>query len=454
MRKVFKVILAAVVITAMLANVTACGSSSGKTGGAAEPAKTDTNGTDKTSAEKKNPVTIKYATYSVGTDIGAPILKKQLEEFPKTKEGAGIKVEIEEIPGVDSYAQKMKLLIASGDLPDVVQPTGANFMDLAIKAGKVADLTPYFEADKEFKSSYDPKSLEFNTRDGKIYSVPLNKEACFIYYNKELFQKANVEEPKTWKEFWAACDKLKVAGITPLAMDTADFGWLTSLMLSSLIGTDGEAGNKWMNTQLPKDYNTPEVIKAFAAVQKIFQEYTTKDAVGGKFDNGANHFFKSEVAMITNGPWMVGDFSNKEKAPEGFYDKVGVMLFPEGGMVSVSQFGYMVGSKEKEKADAAMSFIKYITSPESQLEYLQTVGNFPDSPKVSIPDSLKKDNPVLAKCLELSTQAKITYAENQAYWYPNTLDVLSNLLPQLAFSKITPEDFSKKLTEAAQKNKE
>ena len=31
-------------------------------------------------------------------------------------------------------------------------------------------------------------------------------------------------------------------------------------------------------------------------------------------------FFNGEVAMFPNGPWMIPDFSEAEKAPEGFYD--------------------------------------------------------------------------------------------------------------------------------------
>lgn len=67
-------------------------------------------------------------------------------------------------------------------------------------------------------------------------------------------------------------------------MDSADSGWLTNLWMSALIGTNGDAGNEWMNTMYPTDYNTPEVIAAAENIQKMFQNYTTLDAVGGKYD--------------------------------------------------------------------------------------------------------------------------------------------------------------------------
>ena len=57
-------------------------------------------------------------------------------------------------------------------------------------------------------------------------------------------------------------------------------------------------------------------------------------------------FFNGEVAMLPNGPWMIPDFKSTDKAPEGFYDKVGIMLLPGSGMESVPTPGDMVGAKD------------------------------------------------------------------------------------------------------------
>lgn len=159
-----------------------------------------------------------------------------------------------------------------------------------------------------------------------------SKEISYIYYNKDLFEQAGLEAPdvayETWDDFFKACDTLKEKGITPLGMDTADLGWLTNLWYSGLIGTAGDTGNEFMNAMYPTDYNTPEVEKATTDLQKMLAEYTTADAVGGKYDTMATHFFNSEVAMFPNGPWMIPDIRSEEKAPAGFYDKVGIMLLP------------------------------------------------------------------------------------------------------------------------------
>lgn len=401
-------------------------------------------------------VVLNVINYHVGTDYAAEYYDYLFTEFQKTEEGKNVEFKFEEIPTTDAYNQKIKLLISSGDLPDIVFNGGNNIINLAVESGKVQDLTSYFEEDPEWKAQFDESSLEFNSVDGKIYGVPVSKEISYIYYNKDLFEQAGLEAPdvayETWDDFFKACDTLKEKGITPLGMDTADLGWLTNLWYSGLIGTAGDTGNEFMNAMYPTDYNTPEVEKATTDLQKMLAEYTTADAVGGKYDTMATHFFNSEVAMFPNGPWMIPDIRSEEKAPAGFYDKVGIMLLPEYGMEMVPTPGDMVGAKDPEKIEAAVAFLKFETSIENQLKGLEMAGLQPVSSQVEIPDSLKDSDPLMAEVLEIQPKAKRTYGQNQAYWYQNVIDTFSTELPELAYANITPEEFCTKLSEAAQKN--
>lgn len=364
-------------------------------------------------------VVLNVINYHVGTDYAAEYYDYLFTEFQKTEEGKNVEFKFEEIPTTDAYNQKIKLLISSGDLPDIVFNGGNNIINLAVESGKVQDLTSYFEEDPEWKAQFDESSLEFNSVDGKIYGVPVSKEISYIYYNKDLFEQAGLEAPdvayETWDDFFKACDTLKEKGITPLGMDTADLGWLTNLWYSGLIGTAGDTGNEFMNAMYPTDYNTPEVEKATTDLQKMLAEYTTADAVGGKYDTMATHFFNSEVAMFPNGPWMIPDIRSEEKAPAGFYDKVGIMLLPEYGMEMVPTPGDMVGAKDPEKIEAAVAFLKFETSIENQLKGLEMAGLQPVSSQVEIPDSLKDSDPLMAEVLEIQPKAKWTYGQNQAY---------------------------------------
>lgn len=445
--------LSVLMCTAMAASLIAgCGSSSGGSSAGGDAAK-EAGGAGASSGDK---VVLNVINYHVGTDYAAEYYEYLFSEFQKTEEGKNIEFKFEEIPTTDAYNQKIKLLISSGDLPDIVFNGGNNITELAVRSGKVQDLTPFFEEDPEWKALFDEESLKFNSVDGKIYGVPVSKEISYIYYNKELFAQAGLQAPEvayeTWDEFFAACDTFKEKGIIPLGMDTADLGWLSNLWYSGLIGTSGEAGNTFMNTMYPTDYSTPEVLKATEHLQKMLSQYTTADAVGGKYDTMATHFFNSEVAMIPNGPWMIPDIRSTEKAPEGFYDKIGIMLLPGYGMEMVPTPGDMVGAKDPEKIKAAVAFLKFETTKENQIKGLEMAGLQPVSTDIEIPASLTEADPLMAEVLDIQSKAKWVYGQNQAYWYQNVIDTFSTQLPELAYENITVEDFCKKLSEAAQKN--
>lgn len=457
-RKIMNGIVAAAMAGIMVLSLTACGNNGGAETTADSAGKTGESGAQEAEISSEEKIVLDVINYHVGTDYAAEYYSYLFEAFQETEEGRNVEFRFEEIPTTDAFNQKIKLLISSGDLPDIVFNGGNNITELAAKSGKVADLTPYFDADPEWKALFDETSLEFNTVDGKIYGVPVSKEISYIYYNKELFEQAGVEAPETafagWDEFFEACDKLKAAGITPVGMDTADSGWLTNLWMSALIGTNGEAGNAWMNSMYPTDFNTPEVEAAAETIQRMFKEYTTADAVGGKYDPMATHFFNGEVAMFPNGPWMIPDFSETEKAPEGFYDKVGIMLMPGNGMEMVPTPGDMVGASEEEKIEAAVAFLKFETKPENQIKALEMTGLQPVSNDLEIPSALTESDPLMARVLEIQNEAAVTYGQNQAYWYQNTIDTFSTELPELAYGNITPQEFCKKLSESAEKNQE
>ena len=42
------------------------------------------------------------------------------------------------------------------------------------------------------------------------------------------------------------------------------------------------------------DYNTPEMIAAAEKIQKMYENYTTQDAIGGKYENAANNFLSGQ----------------------------------------------------------------------------------------------------------------------------------------------------------------
>ncbi len=399
-------------------------------------------------------VTLEYPTFQIGVNTAAPVIAQLVEEY-NTEHAGTAKIVVEEIPGDSNYIEKIKILLSSGDLPPVIYGAGYNLLDLALASNALVDLTPYIEADPEWKAMYNDKALEVNSRDGKIYGSSSEGNTIGYFYNKELFEKAGIAGPaKTWEELFKQLETLKAAGITPLSLDTADSAWVTSLWMGALIATSGEEGKAFMAQMMPDDYNKPEVIAALGTIQKWFQEYTTLDAVGGKYENAANAFLSGQTAIIANGPWMIGDFSDTTKAPEGFADKVGVAIYPEGFAYDEPIQGYLVTRQDDPELEkAAVEMVRFFTSAHAQTVALERQGMLPASTQVDITDAAKEAFPLLADFVVALEGADIRTATTQATMYPNLLDIMSLELPNLANGSMTPEQFAQALTDGAAKNK-
>lgn len=398
-------------------------------------------------------IVINYPTFQCGVNTAAPVVDQLIEEFNAEYAGK-YRIQKEDVPGDANYVDKIKVQLGTGDLPPVVYGGGYNLLDLALAKDVVVDLTPYVEADPEWKALYSDVALTTNSRDGKIYASSSEGSLVGYFYNKELFEKAGIAEPaKTWDEFWEQCDKLKSAGITPLALDTADSAWVTSLWAGAMIATSGDEGYEFMKQMNPIDYNNQPTIDAFTNVQKMLQEYTTLDAIGGKYEHAANNFLSGQAAMIANGPWMIGDFSDETKTTADFADKVGVATFPGNFVYDAPIQGYFV-TKQDDPAleEAAVEMVKFFTSAHAQQVALEVQGMVPASSTVEITETAKQNYPLLVEFLDLAEGATVRTDNLQATMYPNLLDVVSQDLPLLASGEMTPTEFCQTLSTEAAKN--
>lgn len=398
-------------------------------------------------------ITINYPTFQCGVNTAAPVVAQLVEEFNEEYAGK-YQIKLEEVPGDANYVDKIKVQLGTGDLPPVVYGGGYNLLDLALAKDLVVDLTPYVEADPEWKALYSETALATNSRDGKIYASSVEGSVVGYFYNKDLFAQAGIDAPATtWDEFWEQCDKLKAAGITPLALDTADSAWVTQLWWGAMVATASDEGLEFMQTMNPTDYNFPEMVEAVEKVQKMLQEYTTLDAIGGKYEHAANNFLSGQAAMIANGPWMIGDFSDTIKTTEDFADKVGSAIFPESFVYDAPIQGYFV-TKQDDPAleEAAVEMVKFFTSAHAQQLGLEMQGMVPASSTVEVTDEAKSKYPLLVEFLDQAAGAEKRSDNMQATMFSNLLDVVSQELPRLYSGELDATGFCQALTDAAAKN--
>ncbi|MDR1902473.1 MAG: ABC transporter substrate-binding protein [Treponema sp.] len=406
------------------------------------------SGCAKKNAAQEAGVVLTYPHYAVGTHLARPAWEALYKRFSEKYKGQ-ISIKVEELPSDQVYIDKMKVLAASKELPDVID--GKNGLrDLAIQNGQAVELSAFLDRDPDFRDLVIGQAsiIANTTADGKIYSICPWNQVIGYYYNKEMFQKAGISPAKTWDEWFSNCDKLKAIGVAPLALMTGENSWTTNLILSAMVASRGAAGEAFMNTLHPTTYQTPEMIAALTDIQRCLQNYTTPDALGSLYANAANNFMMEQAAIIANGAWMVADFSNPDKTAKGFDQKVGWAMYPGDGLVTSYPEGYVLCSPP-ERVEAGWTFLKELCTRESQMENLRFRGDLPTASDLEIPEDIRQKMPLVALHAESVGQMKYHGNTFDVLAYAGVIDAFGRYYAELAAGTITPAVMAAKLDEAA-----
>mgnify|MGYP001041625942 FL=1 len=126
----------------------------------------------------------------------------------------GVKVNIQFTPDAD-YQNRLSTALRGGRGPDIAQLKAYGELQPFVEAGYLEALD---ESVPELKHMPDAALGGARGRaDGKVYGVPYSVPMMGVFYNKDIFKAQGIEIPKTYKDFVAACEKLKAAGVTPIA---------------------------------------------------------------------------------------------------------------------------------------------------------------------------------------------------------------------------------------------
>ncbi|WP_020579265.1 extracellular solute-binding protein [Actinopolymorpha alba] len=129
---------------------------------------------------------------------------------------AGVSIDVQIIPVID-YDTKVNTILASGDIPDVIWgsgPTSGTWRS-AQDEGAFLPIDDYLDKYPAVRKAV-PDSIWKMLRDdkGDTYFVPnliWPQVPFFLYYRKDLFDKAGIAEPASLEEFQATLEQVKKA---------------------------------------------------------------------------------------------------------------------------------------------------------------------------------------------------------------------------------------------------
>ena len=271
----------------------------------------------------------------------------------------------------------------SADAPDITSWYPGNRMAPFVNAGQFEDISDLWESEGLNDSFAAIKPTM--TIDGKQWGVPYSYYQWGIYYRKDLLEKAGVtEEPKTWDEMLAACDKLKEAGITPFTIGTK-FLWTAAGVFDYLnLRTNGYEFHNDLTAGKVK-YTDPKVMKTFENWKTMLDRCSFVDNhTTMSWQDALAPFVKGEAAM-----YVMGNFAVSAMKDAGLTDdQIDYFPFPEitPGLPRAEEApadAFFIPSKAKNKEDAR-KFLAFIAKPEVQSQWNKTIGQLPPNKNAEV----------------------------------------------------------------------
>lgn len=286
------------------------------------------------------------------------------------EEESGVSVEL--ITPTSDYESTLKTMMASNTLPDVFMTHGWSLRRYSEYLQPVNE-QPWFES---MDKALEPIMAD---EDGNVYALCVSTSVSGVYFNADVLKTAGIENPYsivTWSDFEEACEKVKEAGIVPIAVG----GGSGSSQFSSIFG--GVAPTLWTDEGAKYDLKTELLDGTFDSdtyvteMYEMFADwlekgYFNEDCLTLDFDGASRMLGSGDAAFMLRGPLNVAH----EAFPEA---NMGIM--PELASVDGAKPSFRLGEgnaygvwKDTENADACWALLEYLARPE-QVEEICNLG--------------------------------------------------------------------------------
>lgn len=297
------------------------------------------------------------------------IIEPKIAEFETL---TGIKVNLAVYPE-DQFRTKRTVEMVSGASDvDVFMLMPGNSLAQYQQAGYVAPLDDMMQSKNLVWPEYDlndifKSALDAGVKDGKHYTIPILLETSLLAYNKEIFEKYNVEVPKTMEDLEAAAKKIyessngDIYGITLRGKKAS----ATSQWVDFLHSFGGE----WLENG-KSGIASDAAIAATDYYGRLLRLYGPKSAPSNSWYESISIFMQGKAAMVYDASVFKPNYENPEKS--AIAGKVGYARIPEGpagAIPHVSNWALSIYSNSKNK-EAAWLFIQWATSKKIALEGL------------------------------------------------------------------------------------
>ena len=304
-------------------------------------------GSGKTSDGK---VKIRFASWDEAEDVDAQ--QAAVDKFNEAHDD--IEVTLEAYGG--EFDTKIAAGMGSNDMPDVMY-----MWNYPAYAQGLEPLDSYIEKEGEdYKSNFYDTLWNYNSYDGSTYGIPIGFTTHALFYNKDIFAEAGIDEPTndwTWDDVIEASKTIteKCEGKKGFSfqMKPDPYDYEMYLWSNGTAYVDADGG-------LDGNLNSDKAKEVF----QMFQDMEKDGYAAATEKSGTDEFRAGCTGMYVYGSWSI----NTLKEDGVNFGVVNIPSFGSQDSISILSSSGISMSKNSENKEAAWEFIKFWTSEEMNKE--------------------------------------------------------------------------------------
>ncbi|MDX0173254.1 ABC transporter substrate-binding protein [Sinorhizobium meliloti] len=364
---------------------------------------------------------LSMAANSTGKNLS--FLRDQIARFEKE---TGHKVNLVTMPASSSEQfSQYRLWLAAGNKDVDVYQTDVIWAPQL--AEQFVDLT---EATKDVVGEHFPSIIQSQTVNGKLVALPFYTDAPALYYRKDLLDKYGKTPPKTWDELAATAkeiqDKERAAGSADIWGFVFQGNAYEGLTCNALEWIKSSGGGQIIEPDGTISVNNE---KAAAAVEKVKEWIGTiapKGVLAYQEEESRGVWQTGNAVFMRNWPYAYALGNGDDSAVKGKFEVAPLPAATDGDQPSSTLGGWNLAvSKYSDEQEAAIAFVKFLGSAETQkvraieLSNLPTIAALYDDPEVAAAQSFMPHwKPIFQSAVPRpSAVAKVKYNEvSSKFW--------------------------------------
>ncbi|MBN3766069.1 ABC transporter substrate-binding protein [Burkholderia sp. Ac-20365] len=287
------------------------------------------------------------------------------------------------VAGADQARATAINRIVGGDPPTAAQfNTSKQFHDL-IDQGLLNNVDAV--ATKENWPAIFPQSILDSIKvNGHYYAAPVDIHMpAWFFYSKPVFAKAGISgDPKSFDEFVSDLDKLKKAGVIPLALGGQP--WQEKITFDAVFADVG-GPDLYLKVYRDRDQNAvkSDAFRKVLASFKKLHDYVDPGSPGRNWNDATALVISGKAGVQIMGDWAKGEFSAAKQVPGKDFG-----CFPGFGPRSpylVAGDVFVFPKTDNANAIKAQNLLATVmTSPQAQVAFSAKKGSIPIRPDVDV----------------------------------------------------------------------